>query len=123
MESAIGRQRRLPSGVGGEKRGGRRRSKALEAVGSEGVLATPAQLLEAYCLIANRGSTPRDLDIPLAFLGPGRYHVQLYVDGPHAAEDAKDVGARDLDLSAADHLKIHLASGGGAAGTFTPTGP
>jgi len=63
---------------------------------------------------------PRDLDIPLAFLGPGRYHVHLYVDGPHADHDAKDVATRDTELAASDHLKVHLASGGGMAGTLTP---
>ena len=31
-------------------------SKALAALGEEGVVATPAQLLEAYALIANRGA-------------------------------------------------------------------
>jgi alpha-glucosidase len=66
--------------------------------------------------------TPRDLDIPLTFLGPGRYHVHLYVDGPHAGDDAKDVATRDTDVTAAGQLKVHLASGGGVAGTFTPAG-
>ncbi len=67
--------------------------------------------------------TPRDLDIPLSFLGPGRYHVRLYVDGPHAGEDAKDLATRETELTAADRLKVHLASGGGLAGTFTPANP
>lgn len=66
---------------------------------------------------------PRDLDIPLGFLGSGRHHAHLYVDGPHAGHDAKDVGTRDADFTAADHLRVHLASGGGMAGTFTPSSP
>lgn len=66
---------------------------------------------------------PRDLDIPLVFLGSGRYHAHLYVDGPHAGDDAKDVATRDTELTASDHLKVHLASGGGVAGTFTPATP
>jgi len=48
-----------PTAPGRLSRASGARSKALEAVGSEGVLATPAQLLEAYCLIANRGGAPR----------------------------------------------------------------
>jgi len=67
--------------------------------------------------------TPRDLEIPLSFLGPGSYHAHLYVDGPHAGQDARDVATRDAEFTAADHLKVHLASGGGLAGTFTPDGP
>lgn len=66
---------------------------------------------------------PRDLDIPLDFLGRDRYHAHLYVDGPHAGEDAKDVATRETELTASDHLKVHLASGGGMAGTLTPIGP
>ena len=48
-----------PTGPGRVARASGARSKALEAVGAQDVLATAAQLLEAYCLIANRGSAPR----------------------------------------------------------------
>lgn len=67
--------------------------------------------------------TPRDLDIPLTFLGPGRYRVDLYTDGPRADRDAKSLATRAVELAASDHLRVHLASGGGLAGVLSPVAP
>ncbi len=45
-----------PTASGRLRLGPGARSKALAALGEKGVMATPAQLLEAYCLIANHGT-------------------------------------------------------------------
>jgi alpha-glucosidase len=64
--------------------------------------------------------TPRDLEIPLSFLGAGTYQARIYSDGPSAAESPADLTTRNATARADDHLTIHLASGGGLAATFTP---
>jgi cell division protein FtsI/penicillin-binding protein 2 len=45
-----------PTGSGRLRLGPGARSKALAALGEKDLMATPAQLLEAYCLIANQGT-------------------------------------------------------------------
>jgi alpha-glucosidase len=64
--------------------------------------------------------TPRDLDVPLSFLGSGTYQARIYADGPNAAQDATNLAIRNGTFHAGDHLTLHLASGGGAAVTFAP---
>ncbi|PYV27210.1 MAG: glycoside hydrolase family 97, partial [Acidobacteria bacterium] len=68
--------------------------------------------------------TPRDLDIPLDFLGSGpgsgAYQARIYADGPNAGQNATDLSTRDAAFQPGDHLTVHLASGGGLAATFTP---
>jgi alpha-glucosidase len=64
--------------------------------------------------------TPRELDIPLQFLGAGKYHAQIFADGPDAAENAKSLKISSRLVSAQDHLKAELAPGGGLAVIFTP---
>ena len=63
--------------------------------------------------------TPRDLDLPLSFLGPGSYQARIYSDGPDAGRNAADLSTRDASFTASDRLTVHLASGGGVAATFT----
>ena len=68
--------------------------------------------------------TPRDLVIPLDFLGSasssGAYHARIYADGPNAEHDATDLSTREATFQAGDRLTVHLASGGGLAAIFTP---
>ncbi len=63
---------------------------------------------------------PRQLDVPLNFLGPGRYRATLFLDGPRANQDAKSLTIRKQTVTPADTLHLELASGGGAAAIFTP---
>ena len=63
--------------------------------------------------------TARDLDLSLAFLGPGSYHAKVYEDGPNATEDARDLRIREENFTAADRLRVHLAPGGGWAAILT----
>lgn len=63
--------------------------------------------------------TPRDLDIPLSFLGPGAYQAQIFADGPDAGTDAKSLSISKEWVKASGHLTAHLAPGGGYAVIFT----
>jgi alpha-glucosidase len=64
--------------------------------------------------------SPRELQIPLSFLGPGTFHAHLWTDGPKADTDATDLSTSEANFTSSDHLSVHLASGGGVAATFTP---
>jgi hypothetical protein len=62
----------------------------------------------------------RTMDVPLAFLGTGRYQVDLFEDGPAAGTtNARDVNRRMLTVTAKDTLSVKMASGGGFAAILT----
>jgi len=63
---------------------------------------------------------PRDIDLPLAFLGAGSYNAEIYADGPDAATDAKDSVLNRQRVDAKTSLKLKLAPGGGCAIRLTP---
>ena len=64
--------------------------------------------------------TPRDIDLPLSFLGDGTYTTQIYEDGKDAATDAKQVAIHEQSVSRSQTLHIHLAPGGGFAIRIVP---
>ena len=64
--------------------------------------------------------TPRDLDLPLGFLGPGKYTAEVYADAEDAARYPKDVSIQKKVVDRAGHLRVHLAPGGGLAVRFIP---
>ncbi|HET7102134.1 MAG TPA: glycoside hydrolase family 97 catalytic domain-containing protein, partial [Terriglobia bacterium] len=64
--------------------------------------------------------TPRDLNIPLNFLGSGTYQAQIFADGPDAAQNAKSLTISKKWVKSSDHLAAHLAPGGGFAVILKP---
>ncbi|MBZ5584949.1 MAG: glycoside hydrolase family 97 C-terminal domain-containing protein [Acidobacteriia bacterium] len=66
------------------------------------------------------GWTPRELELPLSFLGSGSYNAEIYADGPNAAANAKDSTVEKRRVDARTTLKLKLAPGGGAAIRLTP---
>jgi len=64
--------------------------------------------------------TPRDLKVPLAFLGAGEYAAEIYEDGPDADQNPKHVVLKKQILEKTSSLDVHLAGGGGCAVRFTP---
>jgi len=59
--------------------------------------------------------TPRELRVPLRFLGPGKFLARLYEDGPDADRVATDLRERSIAVARGDTLTLRLAPGGGAA--------
>jgi alpha-glucosidase len=59
--------------------------------------------------------TPRDLDVPLDFLGTGTWEAEIFKDGPNADRAAVDYAREKRPVSSTDRLKVHLAPGGGFA--------
>ena len=85
-------------------------------------------LLGEYIAIARRkGSTwyvgamtnwtARQLQLPLDFLGSGQYEATILADGVNAqnGKEARDYCIDTRTVSAADHLDVHMAPGGGWA--------
>jgi alpha-glucosidase len=66
--------------------------------------------------------TPRNLRIPLNFLGNGRYSAEIYEDAADAAQDPKHVTIRKQVVRSSDTLTLPLATGGGCAIRFVPAG-
>jgi alpha-glucosidase len=65
--------------------------------------------------------TPRDVDVDLSFLGPGRFELELHRDGPNSHRAAVDYVRETTPVTADERLRIHLAPGGGFAGRIEPS--
>jgi alpha-glucosidase len=63
---------------------------------------------------------PRELDVPLSFLGSGAYDAEIYADGPKAATQPKDSVFEKRRVTAKTVLKLKLAPGGGCAIRLVP---
>lgn len=59
--------------------------------------------------------TPRTLEMPLAFLGPGRFVAEIYGDAADSGEAPKHVAIEKQSVTAGTRLKVRLAAGGGQA--------
>jgi len=64
--------------------------------------------------------TARQLDISLAFLGPGKYKAEIYSDAPDADRFPKKIRVETKTVKSTARLKLQLASGGGCAIRFFP---
>jgi alpha-glucosidase len=59
--------------------------------------------------------TSRDISVPLAFLGKGKFVATSYEDGINSDRWADDYVRQQRTVGADDTLRIHLAPGGGTA--------
>ena len=64
---------------------------------------------------------PRDLALPLSFLGGGRYTAKIWKDASDADSDPNHLATETLNLSSADKLKLRLALDGGFVAQVIPT--
>ena len=64
--------------------------------------------------------TARDLEIPLDFLGTGKYRAEIYADADDADRYPKNVSVRKETVDKNSRLKVHLAPGGGYALRLVP---
>ena len=65
--------------------------------------------------------TARMLEIPLGFLGPGRYRAEVWADAYEAADYPDRLMKQERTVTAADTLAARLAPGGGHVVRLTPT--
>ena len=64
--------------------------------------------------------TPRDLDLPSAFLGAGKYKAEIYEDAADADKNPKNVRVHEETVDRSTHLKIKMATAGGFAVRLVP---
>src|SRR5205085_1342471 len=62
---------------------------------------------------------PREVALPLSFLGPGRYQARIWKDAADAESDPNQLSTEVLNLSADGTLKLHLALDGGFVAELT----
>ena len=67
--------------------------------------------------------TPREFEVDLSFLNPGKYNLELFSDGPNADRNGNDYEKEIRVISNGEALKIEMAPGGGFAGIFYPLQP
>jgi len=63
---------------------------------------------------------PRELILPLTFLGEGYFSADIYSDRPNSMFDPTDVLIRQLNVTASDTLAIDMGSGGGYVARLKP---
>lgn len=66
--------------------------------------------------------SPRDIEIPLQFLGDGKCEAEMYADAPDANEEATHVTISHEAVDRTTVLHVHMASGGGNAVWIHPAG-
>lgn len=67
--------------------------------------------------------SPRTLDLPLTFLGNGRFRAEIYADAEDADRLPKNVSIVKKTVDKSTHLKAQLAPGGGYAVRLAPIKP
>jgi alpha-glucosidase len=63
---------------------------------------------------------PRELDLPLSFLGSGTFTAEIYADAAAADQHPKNVRIDKVSVDRNSHLTAKLAPGGGYAVHFVP---
>lgn len=87
--------------------------------------------LDEYLVIARRkddkwyiggigNSKPRDLSIPLEFLGAGKFSQTLFCDAEDSDINPNHIEKSESSVSSDDTINIHLSPDGGFAAAFTP---
>jgi alpha-glucosidase len=84
------------------------------------VLVTARRKGEVWYLGGIAAGQPRDLDLPLSFLGQGRYAVRLWKDAPDADSQPNHLTTETLDRSSRDSLPVHFGLDGGFVAQLTP---
>jgi alpha-glucosidase len=68
-----------------------------------------------WFIAAMNAGERRPIDLPLCFLGSGRWEATIWSDGPAAATDPTDLTRSVRTITAGESLSLDLASAGGCA--------
>lgn len=75
---------------------------------------------EVWYLGAITNREARTLDVPLDFLGEGRYQAEMWLDDPAEGADPNRLVRRFLSVGREDRIDLPLAADGGAVVCFVP---
>jgi alpha-glucosidase len=64
--------------------------------------------------------SPRELDVPLSFLGAGKYKAEIYEDAADADKNPKNVRVHEETVDRSTNLKIKMVTAGGFAVRLVP---
>jgi alpha-glucosidase len=85
------------------------------------VLVTARRKGNTWYLGGMSAKQSRDLVLPLALLGVGRYRAEIWKDAPDAETNPNHLATESLDLSSDNALRIHVALDGGFVARMTPS--
>jgi alpha-glucosidase len=88
------------------------------AVGSHVVIARRAG--EKWYIGAINGDAAATVQVPLLFLGSGRWALSSFADTPESATKPTAIAESQQALKADETLTLHLVAGGGFAGVLSP---
>jgi alpha-glucosidase len=99
-----------------------RESKTLAGEIGEYIVMARQAADGAWLVAAATNESPRELDVPLSFLPPGKHEALVIQDGPNSdyRTHAEDYQAATREVSATDTLHLKLAPGGGACVLVKP---
>ncbi len=84
------------------------------------VLVTARRKGNTWYLGGMSAKQSRDLELPLTFLGEGRFNVKLWKDAPDAETDPNHLVNDTIEARSTDTLKVHVALDGGFVAQMTP---
>jgi alpha-glucosidase len=73
-----------------------------------------------WFVAAMTNGNPRELELELNFLPPGRYRVRSWADGPQVRANATDISVAERETSSSDKLRVDLSPGGGYVAIIEP---
>ena len=84
------------------------------------LLVTARRKGKAWYLGCMSARQPRELALPLSFLGPGQFQADLWKDAPDAETNPNHLSRQTLHLAPTNTLKLQVALDGGFVARFTP---
>jgi alpha-glucosidase len=95
-------------------------TRVLDA-GAGSLLITARRKGHSWYVGGMAARVPRDLQLPLWFLGPGRYTARVWRDAPDAETEPNHLTTASLTVTSADTLPVHFAVDGGFVAELVPT--
>ena len=72
-----------------------------------------------WWLGAITGWTPAIFELPLSFLGDGKYRATVYSDTKDAGDNPKHYEVKEMNVTSRSSINVEMVRGGGIAIKFT----
>jgi len=94
-------------------------TRVLRAEASR-LLVTARRRGEVWWIGGLAAGAPRELELPLEFLGVGNYALRLWRDADDAGVDPNRLNVEERTLTAGAKLRVRVAEGGGFVARLSP---